>query len=183
MWQWQTLNRKKCFKLSFKDTELKKQGMWHLHFSCRHYQWHSLCPSQWGFDTTTKLQNKATATKGCFSISHPKNCKLGLSCIFVAKNNASNNQPFQIQQANCANRSLSQLYVIFSDSSMQTAESLFWRLVVLCLTQVQRKRCLSFALCSSGWLEVAHGSEAVLPKQHAPGKVFLGRYLALSPSL
>lgn len=94
MWQWQTLNRKKCFKLSFKDTELKKQGMWHLHFSCRHYQWHSLCPSQWGFDTTTKLQNKATATKGCFSISHPKNCKLGLSCIFVAKNNASNNQPF-----------------------------------------------------------------------------------------
>lgn len=129
--------------------------MWHFYFSCRHYQWHSLCPSQWGFDTTTKLQNKATATKGCFSISHPKNCKLGVSCIFMAKNNASNNQPFQIQQANCANRSLSQLYIIFSDSSMQTAESLFWRLV-LCLTQVQRKRCLSFALCSSGWLEVAH---------------------------
>jgi len=58
--------------------------------------------------------------------------------------------------------------MIFSDSSIQTAESLFWHLV-LCLTQVQMKR----YLCSAGCLEVARGSEAVLPKQYAPGKVCL----------
>lgn len=60
-----------------------------------------------------------------------------------------------MQLANCANGFLSPLYVVLSDRSIQPSESLVWHLE-LCLIQVQRKICLSFALHPAGCLEVAH---------------------------